>query len=166
MAIGPVQMLVLGFEGDHFTGEIAAELDRLKDSDTIRLIDLLFVNKGDDGAVTVLQATQLDQEEAMEFGALVGALIGLGADGEEGAEAGAIAGAEALEDGHVFDESQAWYVADTIPNGTSAAIVLPGYAADEVRCRRPELPQVLIGGYRFPTRTTSRGDTWIPAGRR
>ena len=35
MAIGPVQMLVLGFEGDHFTGEIAAELDRLKDSDTI-----------------------------------------------------------------------------------------------------------------------------------
>jgi len=124
MAIGPVQMLVLGFEGDHFTGEIAAELDRLKDSDVIRLVDLLFVKKDDDGSITVIQASQLSQDEAMEFGALVGALVGLGMDGEEGAEAGAIAGAEALEDGHVFEEDQAWYVADTIPNGTSAAIAL------------------------------------------
>lgn len=124
MPMGPVQMLVLGFEGNNFTGEILPELERLKESDTIRLIDLLFVMKDDDGEIAILQASQLDQEEAMEFGALVGALIGLGADGEEGAEAGAIAGAEALEDGHVFDESQAWYVADTIPNGTSAAIAL------------------------------------------
>jgi hypothetical protein len=71
-----------------------------------------------------VQASQLSEEEAQEFGALVGALIGLGAGGEEGAEEGAEAGAAALEDGHFFDESQAWYVADAIPNNTSAAIAL------------------------------------------
>ncbi len=80
--------------------------------------------KDDEGEIAILQASDLSQEEAMEFGAVVGALIGLGADGEEGAEAGALAGAEALEDGHVFDEAQAWYVADAIPNGSSAAIAL------------------------------------------
>jgi hypothetical protein len=60
----------------------------------------------------------------MEFGAYVGALIGLGAAGEEGAEAGALAGAEALADQQVFDDDQVWYVADAIPNGTAAGIAL------------------------------------------
>ncbi len=122
--MGPVQMLVIGFEGNNFTGEIIPELQKLKEHGVIRLVDLLFVMKDDEGEIAILQASDLSQDEAMEFGAVVGALIGLGVDGEEGAEAGALAGAEALEDGHVFDEEQAWYVADTIPNGTSAAIAL------------------------------------------
>ncbi len=122
--MGPVQMLVIGFEGNNFTGEIIPELQKLKEHEIVRLVDLLFVMKDDEGEIAILQASDLSQEEAMEFGATIGALIGLGEDGEEGAEAGALAGAEALEDGHVFDEEQAWYVADTIPNGTSAAICL------------------------------------------
>ena len=60
----------------------------------------------------------------MEFGAIAGALIGFGAEGEEGIEAGAIAGAEALEDGHAISEEEVWYVEDTIPNGSAAAVVL------------------------------------------
>ena len=122
--MGPVQMLVIGFEGNNFTGEILPELQRLKEHDVVRLVDLLFVMKDDDGEIAILQASDLSQDEAMEFGAVVGALVGLGAAGEEGAEAGAIVGAEELADGHVFDEEQAWYVADAIPNGTSAAIAL------------------------------------------
>ena len=124
MAIGPVQMLVLGFEDPKFTGEILAELQRLKEHDIIRLIDAMAVRKDDAGELETLQISDLSTEEAEEFGAIVGALIGLGADGEEGAEAGALAGAEALEDGHVFDEDEVWYVADAIPNGTAAAIAL------------------------------------------
>ena len=54
---------------------------------------------------------------------MVGALIGFGAAGEEGAEQGAIDGAAALADGHVFDE-EVWYVEDAIPNGTAAAVAL------------------------------------------
>ncbi len=124
MTIGPVQLVVLGFEGNNFTGEILPELKRLRDHDVIRLIDLLFVTKDETGEVTVIEASDLSQEEAMEFGATVGALIGFGEAGEQGAVEGALAGAEALEDGNVFDEHQVWYVTDSIPNGSSAAIAL------------------------------------------
>jgi uncharacterized membrane protein len=124
MAIGPVQMLVVGFEGPEFKGEILEELNRLKDEDIIRLIDLVVVKKDDEGNIETLHTSDLSDDEAMEFGAVAGALIGLGADGEEGAEAGALAGAEAMEDGQVFDDDQVWYAADAIPNGTAAGIAL------------------------------------------
>jgi uncharacterized membrane protein len=125
MTVGPVQMLVLGFEdSSKLKGEILAELQRLKEHDIVRLIDAIAVKKDENGEVEVLHQSDLSQDEAMEFGAIVGALIGLGAEGEEGAEVGAKAGAEALEDGHVFDEDEVWYVTDSIPNGTAAAIAL------------------------------------------
>jgi uncharacterized membrane protein len=124
MAIGPVQMLVVGFEGPEFKGEILEELTRLKDEDIIRLIDLVVVKKDDEGNIETLHTSDLSDDEAMEFGAVAGALIGLGADGEEGASAGALAGAEAMEDGQVFDDNQVWYAADAIPNGTAAGIAL------------------------------------------
>jgi uncharacterized membrane protein len=124
MPIGPVQLLVLGFEEPNFTGEILAELQRLKEADIVRLIDAIAIDKDADGNITVLQTSDLGQDEATEFGAIVGALIGLGMDGEEGAEAGAVAGAEAMEDGHVFSDDDIWYAADVIPNGTAAAVAL------------------------------------------
>jgi uncharacterized membrane protein len=123
-AIGPVQMLVVGFDDPKFTGKILPELKRLREADVVRLIDLLVVQKDDEGELDVYRQTDFEQDEAMEFGAVVGALIGLGTGSEEGIEAGAVAGAEALEDSHLLDESTVWYVADTIPNGTAAAIAL------------------------------------------
>ncbi len=51
--MGPVQMLVIGFDGGEFKGEIAAELERLRDEDTIRVIDLGVVAKDADGNVSV-----------------------------------------------------------------------------------------------------------------
>jgi uncharacterized membrane protein len=123
LTLGPVQMLVVGFDGDKFSGEIRRELARLKENDVIRLIDLLLV-KNDDGELEVLQQSDLDQEEAEEFGALVGALVGFGMGGEEEAERAAIAGAAELEDGHVFDDEAVWYLGDAIPEGTAAAVAL------------------------------------------
>lgn len=124
MTIGPVQMLVIGFEGDRFTGEILAELDRLRDQEVARLIDLLFVRHNEDDSLDVLQRSDLSPQEATQFGAILGALVGLGAGGEAGAEAGAQAGAEALAGGHVFDDDDVWYVANVIPPGGSAAVAL------------------------------------------
>ena len=50
MAIGPVQLVVLGFSHPQFHGDIVAELERLRESDTVRVIDALAVHKdGDDG---------------------------------------------------------------------------------------------------------------------
>jgi uncharacterized membrane protein len=121
---GPIQMLVVGFDDPAFTGEILPELARLKDEDVIRLVDLLVVSKSSDGEVEVLQHSDLSTEEAETFGALVGALIGLGTGDEETAELTALAGAAALADGRVFDDSDVWYVTDAIPNGSTAAIAL------------------------------------------
>ena len=124
LTLGPVQMLVVGFEGDNFSGEIREELERLKEHDIVRLIDLLLVKKTNDGEIEVLQTSDLDQDEAEEFGAIVGALVGFGAGGEEEAERGALAGATELEDGHVFDDDAVWYLSDAIPDGTAAAVAL------------------------------------------
>jgi len=124
LTLGPVQMLIVGFQGDNFDGSIMKELDRLKEHDIVRLVDLLFVKKNDDGEIEVVQRSDLDAEEAQEFGAIVGALVGFGADDEEGAEFGAIAGATELEDGHLFDDAAVWYLGDAIPEGTAAAVAL------------------------------------------
>src|SRR5436190_13284865 len=111
MPIGPVQLLVLGFEHPEFHGEIIAELERLKESDTVRVIDALAVHKDAEGEIEVVHLSNLSRDEAIELGSKIGALIGLGIEGEEGMEAGAVAGAEAVAEGngvHVFDDAEAW----------------------------------------------------------
>jgi uncharacterized membrane protein len=125
MAIGPVQLIVLGFSHPDFHGEIIAELERLRESDTVRVIDSLAVYKTADGDVEVEHLSNLSTDEAIELGSKIGALIGLGIEGEEGAEEGAIAGAEAAADGvQVFSEQEAWDVLEDIPNDSAAALVL------------------------------------------
>jgi uncharacterized membrane protein len=123
MTIGPVQLLIVGFVGGEFKGEIAKVLTDLRERDVIRLIDMGVVRKDEDGMITMIEHSDLSQDETIEFGATVGALIGLGAAGEEGAEAGAVAGAEAALDGGMI-EDQVWYIADEIPEGTAAAVAL------------------------------------------
>jgi uncharacterized membrane protein len=125
MAIGPVQLLVLGFDHPEFQGELRGELDRLRDNDLVRVLDALAVYKDADGNVSTLHDSQLSEEEQAAFGATVGALVGLGAAGEEGAEAGAVLGAAAVEErGGVLDEEQAWDVLAEIPEDSAAALVL------------------------------------------
>ena len=123
MTIGPVQLLIVGFVGGEFKGEIAKVLADLRERDVIRLIDMGVVRKDEDGVITMIEHSDLSQDETIEFGATVGALIGLGVAGDEGAEAGAIAGAEAALDGGII-EDQVWYIADEIPEGTAAAVAL------------------------------------------
>ena len=125
MAIGPVQLIVLGFPEPSFHGLIMAELERLRASDTIRVIDALAVHKDADGEIEVAHLSNLTKDEAVELGSKVGALIGLGIEGEEGLEKGAEAGAEAAADGvQVFSDEEAWDVLEDIPNDSAAALVL------------------------------------------
>jgi len=125
MAIGPVQLIVLGFSHPNFHGEVIAELERLRESDTVRVIDALAVYKDAKGEIEVEHLSNLTQEEAIELGSKVGALIGLGIEGEEGAEKGAEAGAEeAAEEGiNVFGDEE-WDVIEEIPNDSAAALIL------------------------------------------
>jgi uncharacterized membrane protein len=125
MAIGPVQLIVIGFNHPEFHGEIIAELERLHDEDTVRVIDALAVHKDADGEIEVAHLSNLTKEEAIEVGSTIGALIGLGIEGEQGAEEGAAAGAEAMaEGGHVLPDEQAWDVLEEIPNDSAAALIL------------------------------------------
>ena len=125
MAIGPVQLIVLGFRNPDFHGEIIAELERLKESDTVGVIDALAVYKDADGEVEAMHLSNLSTDEAIELGSKVGALIGLGFEGEPGLEAGAAAGAEAAADGvSVFSDDDAWDVLAEIPNDSAAALLL------------------------------------------
>lgn len=125
MAIGPVQLIVLGFHHPDFHGEIVAELERLRLTDTIRVIDALAVYKDADGEVEVEHLSNLSLDEAVELGSKVGALIGLGIAGEEGMETGAELGAKAAANGiEVFHEQEAWDVVADIPNNTAAALLL------------------------------------------
>ena len=125
MAIGPVQLLVLGFSRPDFQGEVIGELERLRENDTVRVIDALAVVKDADGNVDAMRLSNLTADEAVELGSKVGALIGLGIEGEQGLEAGAEAGAEAAADGvQVFDDEDAWDVLEDIPNDSAAALVL------------------------------------------
>ena len=127
MAIGPVQLIVLGFKNPDFHGEIIAELERLRESDTVRVIDSLAVYKDASGEMEVEHLSNLSEREAVELGSKVGALIGLGIAGEEGAEAGAMEGAEKVAaDGgaQVFTEQEGWDVLEDIPNDSAAALVL------------------------------------------
>ncbi len=126
MAIGPVQLIVLGFTHPEFHGEIIAELERLKENDTVKVIDALAVHKDAAGDIEVAHLSNLSQEEAIEVGSTIGALIGLGIEGEEGMEAGALAGAEAAaEEGvNVFTDDEAWDVLEEIPNDSAAALIL------------------------------------------
>src|SRR5215216_3396069 len=117
MAIGPVQLIVLGFNHPNFHGEVIEELERLRESDTVRVIDALAVHKDAEGEIEVAHLSNLTKDEAVELGSKVGALIGLGIEGEEGLEAAA----DGVE---VFSDEQAWDVLEDIPNDSAAALLL------------------------------------------
>ena len=77
MTIGPIEYIVVGFPGNQFTGQIAPALADLIDSDTIRILDLVFISKDAEGDVTAFEYDEL--EELTAFGDLdgeVGGLIG------------------------------------------------------------------------------------------
>ena len=102
MAFGPVQLLVVAFDQPDFRGDVLAELERLREGDVVRVIDLLVVHTGSDGVVTRMHRSDVGAE-----GAVVSSLIGLDAPRPE---------AEGDDD--------LWSVDEAIPNDSAAAIAL------------------------------------------
>jgi Family of unknown function (DUF6325) len=60
MAFCPVDVIIIGFPGNRFSGRIAPAIMELVDSSTIRIIDLLFVSKDADGVVTTIAASDVE----------------------------------------------------------------------------------------------------------
>jgi hypothetical protein len=123
MTIGPIQGFVIGFpDNDLFEGRIAEELARLSDVGQIRIIDAVFVMREDD-EVAVLSVSELDDDQRAELRAAVGALVGLGVAGVEGAEAGAELGASVDADAPSAAELLAVGLLDDLPDGSSALVL-------------------------------------------
>jgi hypothetical protein len=123
MTIGPVQAFVIGFpDNDLFEGRIAEELSRLSQVGQIRIIDAVFViNEG--GEIAVLGVSDLDDDQRAELRSAVGALVGLGIAGAEGAVAGADAGASLDPDAPTIAEGIAAGLIDDLPDGSSALVL-------------------------------------------
>ncbi|MFF1877864.1 DUF6325 family protein [Leifsonia sp. NPDC058230] len=95
---GPVELFLIGFTGERPGPEVVDEILKLVQADTVRLLDLLFVSRADDGDLTVLE---LD-EVADRFGLTGIEVVELG-----------LAGEEDVDD-----------LADAVQPGTSAALLV------------------------------------------
>jgi hypothetical protein len=87
--LGPIDVVVIGFPADApMTGEAAPILVDLVDRGIIRVLDILFVTKGEDGAVAGFTIDGIDKERIGDFTVFEGASSGLlGDDDVEGAAA-------------------------------------------------------------------------------
>jgi Family of unknown function (DUF6325) len=97
--IGPVEYIVVGFPGNKFKGEIAPALADLVEAGTIRIIDIAFAGKDDSGELVAFELSGLDPE-------VQAALEKLGA-----------------EPSGLFNEEDLLAVAETLPAGSSAAVL-------------------------------------------
>jgi hypothetical protein len=86
--LGPVQLLVIAFEGGKLDSKVLEELRRLREDRAVRLVDLLFVAKGEEDEVIELVLADLTAAEAEQYGALVSALMGIGVGGDVSAMEG------------------------------------------------------------------------------
>ena len=86
--MGPVDYLIIEWPGRQPTGEAAPILVDLVDRGLIRVIDIAFLAKGEDGSVTMLELSSL-AEQSESLSELAGASSGLlsGEDAEEAATA-------------------------------------------------------------------------------
>lgn len=67
MASGPVDIIILGFPGNRFTGRIAPAIMDLVETGTIRVLDLLFVSKDANGVTTTIDIQDLDPDTGPAF---------------------------------------------------------------------------------------------------
>jgi hypothetical protein len=118
MAIGPVQLLVLGFKNPQFHGEIIGELEKLRESDTVRVIDALAIYKDARGEIEVMHLSDLTREQAIAAGSKVATLIGLGIEDEEFLQD------RPPEELDAAPDRDAWDVLEDIPNNSAAALLL------------------------------------------
>ncbi len=126
MEIGPLQLLVVGFADPKLDGSILNSLAEASDAGLIKVVDLLGVYKDENGEVLAAEMSELTEDEAMTYGAWLGALVGLGAGGTEGAEMGAVIGAMNAADEYEYglDEEALATIAEDIPAGGAAMMLV------------------------------------------
>jgi hypothetical protein len=98
--MGPLEYLVVGFEGNRFTGQILRELRAAHDKGIIRVLDLLLLTKDASGNLAAMELSDLSGEEAEQLGPIAGDLL------------------------QVLEPDDVEAAASTIPNNSSAGLLL------------------------------------------
>jgi uncharacterized membrane protein len=142
--LGPLQLIVVGFDEDKYARDIILELKSLRKAKTILLFDLLYLFKHEDGTIDAKEVSDLQEEEQREFGTLVRSLLGLSAKDGEHIDAEAVAGSlEAADDAFGLSDSEIQKMAAEIPNGSSAIFVIFEHAW----ARPLKAAMIRTGGY-------------------
>src|SRR5690348_5592034 len=124
-ALGPISYLIVEFPGSKMTGEGLPILVDLVDQGVIRILDLTFVMRGDDGSIARVEITDLDADGEIDVAVFDGASSGM------------------LDDSDLAD------AADVISPGSSAAILIfeNRWAASFVQALRGSDAQLVAAGY-------------------
>lgn len=128
MTLGPIEVLVLAFPENRFTGEIIPELERLVESNTISIVDGLFVTKGADGVAAFVELSEI------------------GADDDAAALADLLDRVEGL----VSDEDVESLTADLEPNSSAAILVFEHTWAKPLRDAVVNSGGILAANLRIP----------------
>jgi hypothetical protein len=76
MGTAPLELMMIGFPGSEFKGEILPAIQDLVDREIIRIVDLVLVSKGDDGLPVVVEV-ESDEHDLAPLRDIVGDVNGL-----------------------------------------------------------------------------------------
>ncbi len=148
--LGPIQLLAIQFDDvDHFSGEIMQELKDLRHKGLIRVIDILFVAKDDDNALTTFTHSDLSDEDLAEFGSVLGTMLGLNEPGTPAEPEALAAALELAKANFGLKFSDVQDLADKIKPGQAAGIMLFEniWATDLVEAIRSSSGRTVMQGY-------------------
>ena len=132
MEVGPVDVYIIGFPGNKFSGKIAPAIQELVDNGTIRILDLLFVMKDEDGSVATLAIEDLDKEGA------------------------AFAELEITEPGSLNNEDADEVSEDLPPNSAALLVAFENLWATKVVAALADADAVLIDSIRIPAEVVAQ----------
>ena len=126
--LGPIEVLVIGFPGNRFTGGIIPEIEKLVDNDIMTIVDALFITKDDDGNVDFFEFDQLDENaDAAALSQFIGSTLDL-----------------------LSDDDADQFAAALEPNSSAAAIVFEHTWFKPLRDELVDSDGVLISNVRIP----------------
>jgi len=142
MPLGPVDFMFATFEGGEFHGQMAKALADLVEKGLIHVIDLVFIRKEEDGALTVLEIDELG-DLALAYGDLDGEYGGLVSAGD------LVEAAAELEPGTaaallVWENVWAKDLADAMRSAGGQVLALERIPAEAVEASFAELHETLI----------------------
>jgi uncharacterized membrane protein len=142
MSLAPIEVLVISFPGNKFSGEIIPEIERLVNNDTITVVDGILVTKDADGEITFTEFEELGgNPEAAALANLLDQIEALISD-EDIMELAATLAPNSSEAILVFEHTWARPLRDAIVNSGGLLennFRVPGMVVEELLAELAEL---------------------------